>query len=199
MKNQIKAQQRRLAYAARESCPDKDTLSRTICRRFMTLAAYGDAQTVMGYLHCRSEVRTVETLRQQLNGGKTWVIPYCTEDRDGSPKLGLWRLLDLNELAPGVWGILEPPPHIRNDKRREVSPEQLDLIMVPGVAFDRSGGRLGNGVGYYDRLLHRVREDCIIAGVCYEAQLLPEIAMQPHDIFMDVIITENDVYPGKGR
>lgn len=197
--NTYKAQQRRRAYQARDEQPDKEALSRIICDRFMALPAYKRAQTVMWYLHCRSEVRTLETLSRQLGGDKIIVIPYCTEDTDGRPVLGLWRLQDLNELEPGMWGILEPPKARWGEPGKVVEPEQLDLIMVPGVAFDKAGGRLGNGAGYYDRLLSRIRADCVKAAVCYEAQLLPEIAMEPHDVYMDHVITERTAYSAQGR
>nr|WP_305906771.1 5-formyltetrahydrofolate cyclo-ligase [Methylomarinum sp. Ch1-1]MDP4519477.1 5-formyltetrahydrofolate cyclo-ligase [Methylomarinum sp. Ch1-1] len=71
--------------------------------------------------------------------------------------------------------------------------------MAPGVAFDCNGGRLGHGAGYYDRLLENVREDAVVAGVCYQAQLLESVAMDSHDVYMDKVITETAVYRGKGR
>jgi 5-formyltetrahydrofolate cyclo-ligase len=70
--------------------------------------------------------------------------------------------------------------------------------MVPGVAFDRSGGRLGNGAGYYDRLFKSVGKDTVLIGVCFEAQIMPEIIMEGHDIYMDYVITESEVYRGRG-
>lgn len=77
---------------------------------------------------------------------------------------------------------------------KEVSPEELDLIMVPGVAFDREGGRLGNGAGYYDRLLQQTRSDTSVVAVCYESQLCEKVSMEPHDVYMDAVITEENFY-----
>jgi 5-formyltetrahydrofolate cyclo-ligase len=71
--------------------------------------------------------------------------------------------------------------------------------MVPGVGFDRQGGRLGNGGGYYDRLLTRVRSDAVLTAVCYESQLFDQIAVEPHDVAMDYVITEKTIYTGIGR
>ena len=71
--------------------------------------------------------------------------------------------------------------------------------MVPGVGFDRNGGRMGNGQGYYDRLLKRIRPDAPLIALCYESQLFDEILVGPHDIFMDKVVTEQAVYDGKGR
>jgi 5-formyltetrahydrofolate cyclo-ligase len=71
--------------------------------------------------------------------------------------------------------------------------------MVPGVGFDRRGGRMGNGQGYYDRLLENARPDAPLIALCFESQMFPEILVGPHDIFMDKVITEKAIYEGKGR
>lgn len=191
---------RQRAYVVRHAQPDKERVSRQICARFQQLPAYRQARTVLWYVHCRSEVRTRPALRDALAAGeKINVVPYCTEDAQSKRQLGLWRLEHLSELTAGTWGILEPPVTRWQEPGRVIGPRQLDLIMVPGVAFDRSGGRLGNGAGYYDRLLQEVRADTIVAGVCYDSQLFPEIPMQAHDIAMDYVITEQDVYSCTNR
>lgn len=198
--NELKAQLRRLIYQARNAQPDKEAVSREICSRFTQLPAYRRAETVMWYIHCRSEVRTESALAAALTeGGKRCVIPYCTQDRQGQRVLGLWRLASLSELKPGTWGILEPPPERRQRPGRIVTPDALDLVMVPGVAFDRDGGRLGNGAGYYDRLLREVRPDAVLIGVCYQSQMLAEVPLDRHDIVMDYVITEQALYKGRGR
>jgi 5-formyltetrahydrofolate cyclo-ligase len=98
-----------------------------------------------------------------------------------------------------MWGILEPPRQRWGEMGKKVAPEQLDCIMVPGVAFDRNGGRLGNGAGYYDHLLKSVRVDAVLIGVCFESQLVEQVALERHDVPMDVVITEKALYAGKGR
>jgi len=70
---------------------------------------------------------------------------------------------------------------------------------VPGVAFSRRGGRMGNGQGYYDRLLEHVRADCPLIGLCYECQLFDDLIVGPHDVFMDKVVTQCAVYDGQGR
>ncbi len=139
----LKSLQRHKTYAARNEQVDKDNLSRIICDRFIAQPVYRQAQTVMWYSHCRSEVRTQSSLLGELATGKRVVTPYCTKDEQGHNKLGLWLLEDFAELVPGMWGILEPPKQRWGELGKEVSPEQLDCVMVPGVAFDRNGGRLG--------------------------------------------------------
>jgi 5-formyltetrahydrofolate cyclo-ligase len=98
-----------------------------------------------------------------------------------------------------MWGILEPPKQRWGELGKEISPEQIDCIMVPGVAFDRNGGRLGNGAGYYDRLLKNVRADVRLIGACFESQLVERVVMDAHDVSIDYVITEKNLYTGKGR
>ncbi len=192
-----KQQQRKIAYAARNAQPGKDVLSDAIFRDLLEQSWYLSAQSVLWYAHCRSEVRTLPALRQALKGDKRIVVPYCTVDQQGDKCLSLWRLQAIDELRPGLWNILEPPAERWLEPEKQVAPQALDVVIVPGVAFDTLGGRLGNGAGYYDRLLQQVRADTVLAGVCYQSQLLPTIMMQAHDVFMDYVVTERAIYTGK--
>jgi 5-formyltetrahydrofolate cyclo-ligase len=194
-----KAKLRRQAYDARNAQPDKDNVSRKIIERFVALPEYAAAGTTMWYLDVRSEVRTRQHLADALNSAKRIVVPYCTVDDRGANKLGLWHLASMDELIVGKWSILEPPRDRWGDPRKEVDPRELDLVMVPGVAFTRDGARMGNGQGYYDRLLDQVRPDAPLIALAYECQLFPELAVSPHDVYMDKVITETAVYPGRGR
>jgi 5-formyltetrahydrofolate cyclo-ligase len=189
-----KIQQRRLAYRARDRQPDKDGFSEVICRRIISLPWYSRARMVLWYAHCRSEVRTLAALVAELAVGKGVAVPYCTVDQTGDRCLGLWRLKSLDELRPGMWNILEPPRERWQEADRQILAEQLDAVVVPGVAFDIRGNRLGNGAGYYDRLLARLRSDAVLAGVCFESQLLADIVSQPHDVSMDYVVTERCIY-----
>lgn len=194
-----KSKMRRQAYDARAAQPDKDEVSTKICDKFVSLPEYQAAKTVMWYIDCRSESRTRHVLPNAINGDKRIVVPYCTVDENGDNKLGLWFLESMDELVIGKWSILEPPKDRWGEPGKEMPPEELDLVMVPGVGFDRQGGRMGNGQGYYDRLLDRVRTDAPLIAICYESQLFDEIIVGPHDVYMDKVITEETVYEGKGR
>ncbi len=190
----LKAQLRRQAEAARARQPDKDELSRAICRRFAALPEYFAAATVMLYVHVRNEVRTQEFIQAVLAQGKGVVVPYCVGN-----ELGLFRLESLDELAPSTFGLLEPRPQLRALPEKRVEAREVDLIMVPGVAFDRDGGRLGHGKGFYDRLLGRARRDALLVGVAFECQLFPDVPMGEHDVYMDRVVTEAAAYPGRRR
>jgi 5-formyltetrahydrofolate cyclo-ligase len=190
-KKEIRAQ----AHERRNAQESKDELSRDICARFVALAEYVRAQTVMYYIDVRSEVRTRHDLPQALAQGKKIVVPWCNDQGE----LELFHLENMNELAIGMYKILEPAPAVRLLPAKQVKAQELDLIMVPGVAFDRTGARMGHGKGYYDKLLQHARPDAPLVALAFECQLFPEIPTAAHDIFMDSIITERAIYKGKGR
>ena len=189
-----KAEIRKQAHANRNQQPNKDELSRQICAAFMSLPEYVAARTVMFYVDVRSEVRTRHSLPDALASGKRIVVPYCVNQ-----ELELFLLEDMEELSIGMYKILEPRPELRSAPEKRVMPAELDLVMVPGVAFDRNGGRMGHGMGYYDKLLEHARADAPLVALAFECQLFPEIPTQAHDIFMDKVITEKTIYTGKGR
>lgn len=194
-----KGKMRRQAYDARNAQENKDELSKTIVGKFVNLPEYAKAETVMWYLDVRSEVRTRHVIGDAVDSDKHIVVPYCTVDEEGQNKLGLWLLESMDELVVGKWKILEPPKDRWGEKGKEIEPEALDLIMVPGVGFDRRGGRMGNGQGYYDRLLERARPDAPLIALAFEGQMFPEVLVAPHDVYMDKVITEKGIYEGKGR
>ncbi|MCE9553781.1 MAG: 5-formyltetrahydrofolate cyclo-ligase [Planctomycetes bacterium] len=190
---------RRAAYDARNAQPDKDAVSQRAVAKLMQLPEYQAANTVLWYLDCRSELRTSPALPGAINSDKRIIVPYCTVDEAGANKLGLWWLTSMDELVVGKWKILEPPRERWGEPGKELQPEEIDLVIVPGVAFSRDGGRMGNGQGYYDRMLARVRPDCALVALCYESQLFDELIVSPHDVFMDKVVTEQAVYEGRGR
>jgi 5-formyltetrahydrofolate cyclo-ligase len=180
---------RREAGVRRREVPDKDERSRAIWERLAGLPQYARAATVMLYLDFNSEARTRPFVPEIWQSGRRVVVPYCVEDR-----LGLFRLCDFAELAPGTLGILEPAEAWRGRPDRHVAPEEIDLVVVPGVAFDRRGGRIGHGMGYYDRFLRRLRPDAWSIAPAFECQLFDEVPLLPHDVGVDRIVTECAVY-----
>ena len=164
---------REQAHANRNAQENKDELSRTIVRKFMALPEYAAASTVMFYVDVRSEVRTRHSLPTAPGAGKRIVVPYCVDS-----ELELFLLEDMDELAIGMYKILEPRAELRELPGKQVAAEELDLVMVPGVAFDRSGARMGHGFGYYDKLLEHARPDAPLVALAFECQLFPEIPTQ---------------------
>jgi 5-formyltetrahydrofolate cyclo-ligase len=185
----VKQHLRTEAAARRAEQRDADRLSRHIFRQIVALPQYARAKTLMLYIDFGSEVRTRWFFPTAWDEGKRIVVPYCN---DGD--IELFRLDSLEELAPGTMGILEPKRELRDDADRQIDPSELDVIVAPGLAFDRRGGRVGYGKGYYDRLLHQIRVDATKLAVCFECQMFPEVPQLPHDIRMDTIVTETAVY-----
>lgn len=189
-----KQQIREQAHANRNAQENKDELSRQIVARCMALPEYQRAKTVLFYIDVRSEVRTRNDLTNALSGGKKIVVPYCVEG-----ELELFHLENNDELAIGMYKILEPKAELRTVAAKKVDVREIDLIIVPGVAFDRRGGRTGHGKGYYDKMLEHARLDTPLIALAFECQMFDEIPMQEHDIFMDKVVTEKATYDGRGR
>ncbi len=186
---------RELAHAARNALENKDELSQRICERLVALPEYQRAATVLWYVDCRSEVRTRHYLPTALSQPKKLIVPWCNTQGE----LELFHLTSMDELALGMYRILEPKPELRGLAEKQVHATEPDLIIVPGVAFDRHGGRMGHGRGYYDKLLEHARPDTPLIALAFECQLFAEIPTAEHDVFMDAIVTEAAVYPGRGR
>lgn len=191
----LKAQIREQARKNRVAQKDKDVLSRQICATFLARPEYADAKTVLFYVDAGSEVRTRQALPDALKDGKRIVVPWCVVETN---ELELFHLEDMSELVEGAYKILEPREDLRFAPGKRLSATDLDLVMVPGTAFDPRGGRMGQGKGYYDRLLANTRPDVTLIGLAFECQMFPEIPVAPHDVPMDAVITEKQVYPNPG-
>jgi 5-formyltetrahydrofolate cyclo-ligase len=158
-----------------------------IIRRLTELRDLREASTLMVFLSFGSEVLTDDLLRWGWEAGKRMVIPLCRpEDRSLTPCL----LGSFGELEIGHYGIREP----RAENIRPVPREEIDAIIVPAVAFDLRGYRVGYGGGYYDRFLPEVPR-AVRIGAAFSCQIVPEIPADPHDVRIDRIVTENGVKP----
>jgi 5-formyltetrahydrofolate cyclo-ligase len=101
--------------------------------------------------------------------------------------LKVCRVHSLADLEEGYMGILEPP------ENELVAPKDLDMIFVPGLAFDRNGERLGRGAGYYDRLLAEPDIRAVLCGVCYDVQVMDCVPHEPRDHRVDMLVTESEL------
>ena len=149
--------------------------------RFLSLPEYLSAKCVLLYSAKGSEVHTDGIMKSALLAGKKVALPATMKE---THSLGLYEIKNPSELVLGAFGIMEPP---KNEERR-VQPEEIDIAVVPGVSFDRQGHRLGYGMGYYDSLLGKVKGKKI--ALAYGMQVLGSVPSEPHDISMDMIVTE---------
>lgn len=186
----LKQQIRQRTLAARDALTDRGPRSLLVLEHALQLPEFGAAGTVLIYVSARSEVRTRETIAELLADRKSIVVPWCRDDEH----LDLFHLHSLQDLVPGRFGILEPRADLRADPHRVIAPTRLDLLLLPGAAFDRRGGRIGYGRGYFDRLLAQTRPDALKAGLAFDCQLVDEVPMGPHDVRLDVVVTEVGVY-----
>ncbi len=189
-----KAAIREQAHANRRAQADKDGVSQRITDRVFQLPEYARAKTVLWYVDVRDEARTRHAFPEALASGKRTIVPYCV---DG--ELELFHLESMDELELGAYRILEPKAELRSVPAKKIDVRDVDLILVPGVAFDKHGGRTGHGKGYYDKLLEHARPDTPLVALAFECQIFDEIPVQEHDVYMDLVVTENAVYRGKGR
>lgn len=191
-----KAAIREQARKNRVAQKNKEEVSGVICSKFTSLPSYAVAKTVMWYVDAGSEVRTRHMLPTALTHGKKVIVPWCVVETN---QLELFWLEDMSELVEGAYKILEPKTELRELPAKKVKPEELDLVMVPGTAFDPRGGRMGQGKGYYDRLLTNARPDAPLVGMGFDCQIFDEIPVSSHDVFMDLVLTETRELVGRGR
>ncbi|PQO30551.1 5-formyltetrahydrofolate cyclo-ligase [Blastopirellula marina] len=176
---------RRQAIARRQQLGDAGRRSEVICSRLIAEFPIQEDSYWLVYVSVRDEVKTTRILEEVLANGHQVVVPYCLTNQE----LGLFLLTDPQQLERGAFGILEPIATLRAEQT--VAPEMLDTIVVPGVAFDRHGNRIGYGKGYFDRLLTNLRSDCLKIGLAFDCQIFPEIPADAHDRPVDHLITES--------
>jgi len=175
----------------RDSIPSeiREMKDRAIEKQLTRINSFQEARTILFYASFRSEVNTQKLLQQSLEDRRITVLPRVVKIND---TLKLYIIKNLSDLAPGSWGILEPLETVD----RELQIADIDIVIAPGVAFDESCNRLGYGKGYYDKLLgarRSVSSKPLIVGLAYEEQIVPSLPCNPHDIKMDIVITDKRI------
>lgn len=156
-----------------------------IGQKLKSLPQFQAAKTIHCYVSWQNEVFTHDLIREMLADGKQVVVPVVQMP---DHVLVHSRLSDFSDLQEGAFGILEPPP----EKRQPVSPQALDVVLAPGVAFDLRGYRLGYGGGFYDHFL--AQTDALKIGLAFDFQIVDRIPTRREDERVDMIVSEENVY-----
>ena len=179
MKDKIRKQ----VLAARDNMLPalRATKSQEIEERLFSLSKFKSACAVVFFASFRSEVETGPMIRRALASGKRVILPKVK-----GKELELFEIRNFDkDVSPGAWGIPEP------QESAPVTLDQIDVIVVPGAAFDEFGNRLGYGAGFYDRLLSEFQKLAI--AVAFEVQIVPKIPADQHDVPVRKIVTEKRV------
>jgi 5-formyltetrahydrofolate cyclo-ligase len=174
--------------ALRDGLANRAARSSDLQQRLVALPEYQSASLVAAFVGVRSEVETRPLLASRLAARQGTGVVFRT-----GGDLGVARILDLDELTEATFGLWEPRPEIASDPHRLCGATDVDLFLVPGLAFDLHGGRLGYGRGYYDRLLSQARPDAVFLAVAFECQMVPSVPMTTSDVPVHLIVTEDRV------
>lgn len=161
----------------------KKDADRQILRNLISLSEYRNAKTVFCYVGTEEEINTRPVLERILSDGKRLGVPRCI----GKGIMEVRMVSYLDQLKPGMYGILEPAEFCV-----QIPPEEIDLAFVPCLSCSRDGRRLGYGGGYYDRYL--TQTTCGKIALCQEKMLEDEIPVREWDLRMDKVITEKRIY-----
>ena len=162
--------------------------SSIIIEKLTSLDIYKKSQVVFIYMDFKNEVMTTSLIKQMLLENKRVVIPYTDTANTVIIPSELKNMED--DLVLSSYGYYEP----KFENIVQVSPEAFDLVVVPGVVFDKNLNRVGFGKGYYDRILCRLKPGAEAVAIAYEFQVLDEVPCEEHDVKMNKIITEENIY-----
>lgn len=184
-----KKELRKKILALRDNLPfeEREKKSKSIHTRLFSLPEFVSAKTLAFYVSFKSEVLTETMIKESLSLEKKVVVPITDL---AHRRLKLSRIVDYtDDLAPGTWGILEPKP----DRIKLVALEEVDLVITPGVVFDKKGCRIGYGGGFYDGLLKSLQKGKVSIALAFELQMVEEVPVDDHDEPVDIIVTEGRV------
>lgn len=160
--------------------------SKAIANVIMELPQYKEAERIMVYLPLEGEVNIKHLFGPAWEAGKELYVPVCEGQEPGVMQAALYKKKSITTITKQK--VMEPV------FARYIDPEDLDLLLIPGLAFDKQGHRLGYGGGYYDRFFHRLNKKAVKIGITFDLQVFDEIPYETHDQFLDGLITESGFY-----
>ncbi len=188
MKNTIREEKRALRHTyagVRQSIPELERLekSRQICKNFLSSMAYDHSDTVLLYYSINSEVDTQELIDTVLSSSKRLALPVCRENGE----MVFRYITSRDDLVKGIFSALEP-----SDSCEEYSFARHPICVIPAIAFDKAGYRIGYGKGYYDRYL--TDPSIVKVGFAYHDLYVDKIPRGRFDLSSDLVITEKGVF-----
>ncbi|MDD3839294.1 MAG: 5-formyltetrahydrofolate cyclo-ligase [Clostridia bacterium] len=178
IRKEIKEIRNLMTYAMVKNSSDK------IFQHLIENEIFRNSMTVFTYVSFKNEVKTDDLIRYCLKNHKKVIVPLCNNN---AKTIKLSELKQFpEELEKGTMGILEP----KAEYFRPVDLKEVDLALVPAIAYDYRGYRVGYGGGYYDRLMENKSPNLYTIGLCYQFQIIPNIPRGVHDFAVDCIITE---------
>lgn len=184
-----KAEIRRNTLARRDALTKQKRADKSaaIMDRLFGFANFLEAKIIMFFLSHSSEVDTEPMIRKALTIEKVIALPRLNPKEK---EIIAYKVDDLDrDVEPGYHGIREPAP----ERCKEIPAQFINLAIIPGVAFDERGGRIGHGMGCYDRFIPRLDVTTRKVALAFECQVVPQIPMEPHDRYTDIIITEKRI------
>jgi 5-formyltetrahydrofolate cyclo-ligase len=185
---------RRTLAEARRALPaaDRQSHSRLIAAACRSLPAVASAEIVCSYVSFREEVETFGLLSSLFAEGRRVAVPVHLHGV--VQPLIFAEIRSLDELVPNHFGIPQPP----RERARFLPTDAISVFLVPGLAFDPAGHRLGYGLGFYDRAFAAAAPGALKIGLAFELQVLGCVPADPHDVPMDLVVTEQRVIPAAG-
>ena len=168
---------------------EKKKKDNTIRNKFLESDYYKASKNIFIYISYSSEINTIEIINKALVDGKRIFVPRTIFK---NKLMDAVRIYSLDNMKKDRYGILEP-----GEDSSYINPDKLDLIVVPGVAFDREGGRTGYGAGYYDRYFKKIsderKKEIKKVALAYDFQVIDKVPMDKQDVRIDCIITEKEI------
>lgn len=175
--------ERILSLLKTQTKKDKSKKSKSILKKLLAMREFKKAKTILFYASFDTEVETFEMMKQAQRLGKRIALPTVHKDQKKIVPALIENLED--DLQTGAYGIQEP----KKECSRFVETEQIDLIIVPGIAFDRTNNRLGRGQGYYDRFLSAVPASIPSFGLAFDFQIVDRLPHpEKHDVKVSRVI-----------
>jgi len=186
-KQRSSLRKRILALRRAQSSRDIEKKSGDIRGNLSTFVPFCQAETILFYLAMKDEVQTEKMIEESLQKGKRVVAPSIDWQRK---EILPSEIKDLTkDIEIGVLKIPQP----KNNLYSPFSPVNIDMVIVPGVVFDRKGNRLGFGGGFYDRFLGKLSDKTELVALAFELQLVENVPSQSHDVAVDYLITERGI------